>query len=200
MIFKGKTKKANSPNRGRKKGHIGVSRNKPKEVFIHKEIDVRLSHCPGCGEELSGCRRSYERIIEDIIIQAQKEISKYWIYQYECQHCGMRCSGKSKNIIGQSPFGRTIFATVLFYKYRMKTSIDKTIEALKEIHGLEISKGGVQNLLYQASVQFGEKYEQLKQKLIDGEIIYADETSWRINGENWWTWLWCSNEIVIYTT
>lgn len=200
MIFKGKTKKVNSPKRGQKKGHPGVSRSKPKEEFIQEEIDVKLSHCPGCGEEMGGCRRSYERRIEDIIIQPRIEIKRYWIYQYECQHCGISCSGKSKDIIGQSPFGKTIFATVLFYKYRMKTSIGKIIEALREIHGLEISKGGIQNLLYQASVQFGAKYEQLKQKLIDGEIIYADETTWRINGEKWWTWLWCNDEIVIYTT
>lgn len=200
MLFKGKTKKVNSPKRGRKKGHVGVSRKKPAEEFIQKEVDVTLSTCPDCGEELGGFKRRYERVIEDIIIQPKIEITKYWIHQYECKHCGAKPSAKSKNVIGQSPFGRKIFATVLFYKYRMKAPIQKIVEGLKEIHGFQISEGGVQNLLYQASIQFGEKYEELKQLLIDGDKIHGDETGWRVNGENWWTWLWANNEISLFTT
>ena len=200
MLFKGKTKKVGNPKRGQKKGHKGISRNKPEEHLIQKEVDVTLTACPKCQEALGGCKRRYERVTEDIVIQPQIEVTRYWIHQYECQNCGTSSSAKSPNLIGQSPFGRKIFAVALFYRYRMKTPLKKIAEALREIHGLKISEGGIQSLLYQASVQFGEKYEQLKQLVRDGKIVNADETGWRVNGENWWTWIWRNDDVTLYTT
>jgi transposase len=200
MLFKGKTKQVNEPKRGQKKGHVGVSRKKPAEEEIQMEVDVELVACTKCGTNFSGCKRIYEHVTEDIVIQPKREIVKYWIHQYECKKCGEKVSAKSPNIIGQSPFGRKIFAAVLLYRDRMKTPLKKIVECLKEIHGFEVSEGGIQNLLYQAAVQFGEKYEQLKQLVVDGEIINADETGWRVNGENWWTWLWSNDKVTVYTT
>ena len=200
MLFKGKTKKVNEPKRGQKKGHAGISRIKPEEENIQNEVDVTLSECPECGEALKGCKRRYERIIEDIIVKPEKDITRYCIHQYECRNCNAAVSAKSKNIIGQSPFGRRLFAVVLFYKYRMKSPLSKIRESLREIHGFEISEGGLQNVLYQASVQFGQKYEELKQLIKDGKIAYADETGWRVNGENWWTWLWANDRATVFTT
>lgn len=200
MLFKGRTEKTEEVKRGRGEGHPGVSRVRPEEERILNEVDVTLSACPGCGEIFTGCKRRYERIIEDITFEPKANITRYRIHQYECPGCGAAVSAKSKNIIGQSPFGRKLFAAVLFYRYRMKSPLAKIKESLKEIHGFEISGGGIQNLLYQASVQFGEKYEELKRLLKDGKIAHADETGWRVNGENWWTWLWANDEITLFTT
>jgi len=200
MLFKGKTKTVGTPKRGRKKGYTGVSRISPSEEKITEEIDVTLKECPHCESAFSGCKRKYERIVENIVIRPQPIITKYWIHQYECENCGKASSAKSKNIIGHSPFGRTVFATVLFYRFRMKTPIEKIVEALKDIHGLTISTGGVQNLLYQAAALFGEKYEELIQLLRDGAIMNADETGWRVNGEQWWTWIWRNDKVTVYTT
>lgn len=200
MLFKGKTKKISDPRRGQKKGHPGVSRNKPEEHLIQKETDATLSACPECGGVLGGCKRRYERVVEDIVILPQTEITRYRIHQYECKNCGKSLSAKPQGIIGQSPFGKKTFSAVLLYRYRMKTPLKKIAEALREIHGLKISEGGIQNLLYQASVQFGEKYEELVQLLRDGKICNADETGWRVNGENWWTWIWRNDDVTLYTT
>lgn len=200
MLFKGNTKKENSAKGGQKKGHIGVSRKQLEGDFIEKEVDITVSKCPKCNKKLGGCRRRYPRVIESIIIQPQRTITKYWIHQYECNKCGEKVSAKPKESIGQSPFGKNVFGVALFYRYRMKTPIEKISEALREIHGIKISSGGIQNLFYQASIQFGKKYEELKQLLIDGNKIHADETGWRVNGENWWTWLWANDYVSVYTT
>ena len=200
MLFKGENRKIGDPRRGQKKGHPGVSRSRPEEHLIQRETDVTLSACPECGGALKGCRRRYERVVEDIMIKPQTEITRYWIHQYECKNCGKSLSAKSPGIIGQSPFGRKTFAAALFYRYRMKAPLKKIAEAFREIHGLKISEGGIQNLLYQASVQFGEKYEQLKQLITDGSMANADETGWRVNGENWWTWIWRNDKATVFTT
>ncbi|NIW13142.1 MAG: IS66 family transposase [Candidatus Thorarchaeota archaeon] len=202
MLFKGKTKReeVGDTKRGRKKGHPGISRSKPQEHQIQKEVDLTLSNCPECEATLNGCKRRYERIVEDIVIKPQPEVTRYLVHQYQCQSCGTSSSARSKEMIGQSPFGRKTFATVLFYRYRMKTPLNKIAEALREIHELKISEAGIQNLLYQASVQFGEKYEELKALIQNGTLCNADETGWRVNGENWWSWIWRNDKVTLYTT
>lgn len=198
MLFKGKTKKENQSVRGGKEGHAGSFRAKPEEVS--EEIDVTLTNCPGCGEAFPGCKRIYERIIEDLVIQTRIESKRYFIYQYQCKSCGKSSTAKSPEIFGKSPFGRKTFATILIYRYRAKVPLEKIGEILKEIHGLTISTSGIQGILAQAAVQFGEKYEQLKEMLKNGKILHADETHWRVNGENWWTWLWSNEQVTVYTT
>lgn len=200
MIFSGNTKKVSTAKRGGKKGHIGVSRIKPPEEEISTEIDVELKSCLHCGEEFSGCKRRYEHVVEDLVIASRVEVKRYWIHQYECAGCGKSSSAKSNEIIGQSAFGRKTFATILIYRYRAKTPLAKIVEILKEIHNLKISESGIQGILAQAAAQFGEKYEQLKEMIKNGKILHADETHWRVNGENWWTWLWSNDQVTVFTT
>lgn len=199
MLFKARTQKVNNPRRGRKKGHPGISRKNPITDAVDKEIDVKLFKCPKCEYLLKGCKRKYSRIVENIIIQPKTEIVKYWIHQYECQNCGEKISSRPKDVIGQSPFGKNVFGAALFYRYRMKIPIEKIAECLKEIHGIKISTGGIQNLFYQASIRFGEKYEELKQLLINGDKIHGDETGWKVNGEKWWNWLLGNDDISLFT-
>lgn len=200
MIFKGNTKKVSKLKRGGKIGHRGISRPKPSEEEISAEIDVELKNCLHCGAIFSGCKRKYEHIIEDLVITSRVDVKRYWIHQYECGGCGKSSTAKSKEIFSQSPFGRKTFATILVYRYRAKVPLAKIAEILKDIHGLTISESGIQGILAQAAVQFGEKFEQLKEMVRNGKNLHADETHWRVNGENWWTWLWGNDQVTVYTT
>ncbi len=199
MIFKEKTKNPNKKKRGGQIGHKGVSRKRPAPESVQEHVDVTLEICPECGDELGGCKRRYTRIVEDIIIQTQISITEYNIHQYECKGCGEKITATPHNVVSQTPFGKRTFAYILFQRYRLKTPIAKIVEALREVHGLNISEGGVQNILKQASILFKDKYDQLIELIKSGEIIHADETGWRVNGENWWTWLFANDDISLFS-
>jgi transposase len=199
MIFKEKVKTPGKKKRGAQIGHKGVSRIKPRSEFIQKQVDVTVEICPECGDELGGCKRKYSRVIEDIVVQPEITITKYNIHQYECKECGEKITATPHNAVSQTPFGKRTFAYILFQRYRLKTPLAKIVEALREIHGLNISEGGVQSILKQASIQFREKYDQLVEFIKLGKIIQADETGWRVNGENWWTWLFANDEISLFS-
>ena len=199
MIFKEKTKNLDKKKRGAQKGHTGISRQRPVPEDIQEQVDVRVEICPECGDELGGCKRRYTRIIEDIVIQTQNKITEYNIFQYECKKCGEKITARPHNVVTQTPFGKRTFAYILFQRYRLKTPIAKIVEALREVHGLNISEGGVQNILKQASIQFKDKYDQLVELIKSGKIIYADETGWRVNGENWWSWLFANDDISLFS-
>lgn len=200
MLFKGNKQKTAIKKCGRPEGHPGTTRVSPCAEQVTEEKDLTLEICPDCKSALFGCKRIQERIIEDISVCPVTVITRYRIRHYECKNCGAKPKAASNEIVGNSPFGRKTFAAILFHRYRMNTPLHKIAEILKEIHGLTISTGGIQGLLAQAAREFGPKYEELKQLLIDGKIIHADETGWRVNGKNWWTWLWSNGEAVVYIT
>ncbi len=199
MIFKEKVERKGKIKRGAKIEHKGVSRKRPTPDLIQEQVDVTVEVCPECGDRLEGCKRRYTRIIEDIVIQTQTKITEYNIHQYKCKQCGERITAIPHNAIPQTPFGKQTFAYILFQRYRLKTPIAKIVEALREVHGLNISEGGVQNILKQASIRLKEKYDQLVELLKSGKIIHADETGWRVSGENWWTWLFANNDISLFS-
>ncbi len=154
MIFKENIKSEGKKMRGAQKGHMGVSRLKPAIELVQEKIDVKVEICPECGDALGGCKRKYTRIIEDILIQPQITITQYNIHQYNCKVCGEKITAKPHNAMFKTPFGKRTFAYILFQRYRLKTPIAKIVEALREVHGLNISEGGVKIILKQASIQF----------------------------------------------
>ena len=123
MIFKEKTE--GQKRRGRKKGHEGKARKKPSGEFIKEEVNVTAHSCPKCDAGLNGCKRTYERIVEDIVLEPRTSIISYLIHQYECGNCGEKVSPKPHDAVGQSPFGKKTFALALYYRYYMKTPLAK---------------------------------------------------------------------------
>ena len=90
MIFKSETIKTtinrekNIKKRGGQLGHKGHIRLKPKQTDQEKE--VYLSHCPNCKNELKQTNRTYEKIVEDIVLIKKTIITKYIIQKQYCKH------------------------------------------------------------------------------------------------------------------
>lgn len=49
-----------------------------------------------------------------------------------------------------------------------------------------------------AAKYLGSKYEQLKQAVRNGEVIYMDETGWLVKGEKAWMWIMANEETTVY--
>jgi transposase len=88
---------------------------------------------------------------------------------------------------------------ILFSKYKLRMPINKIQESLKEQYGLEISEGGIQNILHNLKNKFKKKYNQILKEIQNNRVKYGDETGWRINGQNVWCWLFATSKSVLYT-
>jgi hypothetical protein len=87
---------------------------------------------------------------------------------------------------------------VLDMKYRGKDTDEYIQESLKRWHGIDLSDGGVHAILDHAAVLFGSFYEAIKQALREGKVVQADETGWRVEGENWYVWAFLNPEVTLY--
>jgi len=74
----------------------------------------------------------------------------------------------------------------------------RTQAALKNLHGVEISQGGIDRIMQRAGRKAHQAVEPIAQAVQDSEVIYCDETGSRVDGDNWWQWVFASMTAVLH--
>ena len=70
-------------------------------------------------------------------------------------------------------------------------------QLLGEVFGLEISEGGIANLLSRVKGQLDTEVDGILETLRSARLVCSDETSARVNGKNQWEWVF-QNENVCF--
>lgn len=198
MIFKPENKQKAKKGRGAKKGHRGFFRRKPKPEDVTERKKVELHHCPECQEKLGALYGWRSRTSIDLPPPQKPSIIEWQMVRYHCTGCGHWVQGQPEGIFGKSPFGINLTMKVLDMKYRGKDTDDYIQESLKRWHGIDLSDGGVHAILERAAMLFGPSYAAIKQALLEGKLVQADETGWRVEGENWFAWAFLNPEVTLY--
>lgn len=199
MIFRGNTKQEGESERGAKPEHRASFRKRPKENEINREVDVLLEKCLSCEGKLVSPYSWHERYSWDIPIPIEPIITRYRVAQYWCEKCKQWCQGMPKGIVSKSPFGINVMLFVLHEKYLGRATDRHIRESLKMLYGLVLGKGTIHSILDRCAELFGSSYEGIKQALREGKYVHADETGWRVDGENWYAWSFSNEKAVLYT-
>ncbi len=183
---------------GAKKGHKGSGRKKPEKIDEYKEVFIR--RCPFCDNLLSLNNSYYEHIVEDIpsFEYLRYKVILYKIMRQWCSKCKKEVVGIPSEVIPKSRLGINTLLYVMNLRYGMRSSLDSIVESIKILFGLKVSKAGVVNLLHKASKWLGSYYEKIKEEIKSSVYSCADETSWRINGNNCWVWSFSIPKAVYY--
>lgn len=198
IVFKPEEKQEGEDKRGAKNGHRGFFRRKPKPEDITEKKKIQLQQCPDCHAELGTPYGWRSRTSIDIPPPQKPSIIEWQMARYHCAGCGHWVQGQPEGIFGKSPFGINLILKVLDMKYRGKNTDDYIQESLKRWHGIDLSDGGVHAILERAAVLFGPSYAAIKQALLEGKMVQADETGWRVEGENWFAWAFLNPEVTLY--
>lgn len=198
IVFKPEEKQEEENKRGAKDGHRGFFRRKPQPEDITEKKTVRLHDCPNCQAELGAPYGWRSRTSIDIPPPQKPSIIEWQMARYHCTGCGYWAQGQPDGLFGKSPFGINLIMKVLDMKYRGKDTDDYIQESLKRWHGIDLSDGGVHAILERAAVLFGPSYAAIKQALLDGKVVQADETGWRVEGEHWYVWAFLNHDVTLY--
>jgi hypothetical protein len=200
MIFKVAVKPDRSGNtkkpRGAQVGHRGRSRKNP--VIIDVEKEVYLTHCPHCDTPVSQTNACCERIVTDIPAP-QAIITKYAIQRQWCGNCKKEVLGIPEGTVPGLRFGITFVSWLLIQKYRMRTPLAKIRELAFTLYRIPISEGGIQKLLGTLKKKLGANYAEILKEIRKSPVKHADETSWRVQGQNHWCWLFSTQKAAYYT-
>lgn len=196
-LKKDDSKKADTKKRGGQLGHPGAGRKKP--IHIDQEKEVHLSHCPGCQNELNQNNSFYERIVEDIPLLLNTLVTKYSIQRQWCPHCKKEVRGEPKDTLPGFRLGLNTIIWIMFQKYQLCLPLSSIVVSLKEQYNLDITTGAIQNILHNLQTKFTPKYKQLIKEIRNNQVKHADETGWRIQGQNAWCWMFSSPKSILYT-
>lgn len=199
MMFKTNVKPSgNGTGRkpGAQKGHRGTARRKPRS--IDQEKTVYLTHCPTCDHALAQSDTTYGRIVEDIPVP-QIVVTLYHIQRQWCGTCQKEVRATPPGTIPGLRFGLNLLLFILTLKYRLRTPLERIKELLKTQYGLKLTRGGIQGILHHVKKRFTPQYQEILKEIRKTKVKHADETSWRIEGQNAWVWLFTTQKAAYYT-
>lgn len=207
MVYKpGKKKKSDNDTSKKKKkvigapiGHTGYGKRKPDK--IDHEVHAKLTHCPCCHTKLVGSNAIVSHTITDLPhwVLMQPIVTQYQIERQWCKQCKKEVHATPKGVIPGSRFGSNLLTMVLVWKYRFREPLNKIVEKLRIFYGLSLSEAALVGMLQRAKEWLGDDYDKLIIEIRGASVKHADETGWRINGENGWAWVFLSKQSVYYT-
>ena len=65
----------------------------------------------------------------------------------------------------------------------------KIQESLSDLYDFTLSEGEIVDTLKNAETLFGKDYVAIQVLIQEAKAVYADETGWRMDGRNWWLWV-----------
>lgn len=157
------------------------------ENFLKKRIYAKS--CNRCGSSLSRVNTTKTKVLLDIVIKPEiiqmiLQSERQW-----CKTCKAEVNAKDPQSLPFTEYGLNTFMMIIILRFKAHCSLLTTSKVIEISFGLTLSKSDVSNLLKAAAKYLGSKYDQLKQAVRAGEIIYADETGWLVRGQKAWMWI-----------
>src|SRR5688572_14193840 len=173
---------------GPKRGHVGVSRVRSEPDVV---VECRPRVCAGCGQGLpqTGGRRVGRSQMIDLPPVAPVVIEA-WQYSVACEQCGEQTVGTyPAGLEPRRTFGPGVEALLSYFHERHHVSYERLVEICRDVFGLAISEGGVENALRRLVERARPTYAAIREQVRGSPVINSDETSARVAGRNHWQWV-----------
>lgn len=197
-------RKGNRPgDKARKRHGPAKGHEKHERQFVeHPDhvIELKAEHCVQCQaalENATGELVAVNQITE--LPDSPGEVIEVRQYAVTCPDC-------QKTVIEQPPaglemtrrFGSRLEATVVYYRQEQHLSYQRTQHTLKNLHGVTISQGGIDDIMQRAGQQALTKTEAIQSAVQQSAVVNCDETGCRVNGQSWWEWVFCTATDILH--
>ena len=116
-----------------------------------------------------------------------------------CPTCKTRVVVPVPKAAQGTPFGPRLHAVPTYLKTFQVLSYERLQAALSNLFGLNLSQGGLMNLLRRAQGRFHPGRDAAVSALRKATVVACDKTGRRIEGSNAYPWLFHSAEAVVHT-
>lgn len=189
--FKKKPKPLGAP-----KGHKGYARHIPERIDHIKTLIPK--RCPHCGTKLGETQEVRSRHVTDIKLTSKTRTTRYDIHRKYCPKCKKLVESEVPNVLPHAQFGLNLMLLVMYLKLGLRLPCNKICDFLMTIYNLKISGGEIVVILRQLANSFGDYYAHLEKLVKLARVKYSDTTSWRVNGKNYFAWVFIACGVVLY--
>jgi len=181
---KGKKSKPGS-KRGAPKGHKGTTR---KQTIDRREV-IDADNCPKCGSDNLEDEKVLKRVVEEIPEPVIPETVENEIHKKVCLDCGHRFIPEHNTVPLKGKFGINIIILVIFIKFLLRGVLRKTAKFLGTGFALKLTPASVNAIVGRVAGAACKEYDELKERIRTSDIVYVDETSFSVLGDNQWVWI-----------
>ncbi len=196
---KKKNKDIQRPKRkqGPKYGHPGTTRN--GFGFVDERIKLALEACPECsslGITESDAPLRKHQVAE--LVDKLVEVREYQRPQYSCPDCGWQ--GYAPLPLGcreDFSYGSLLSSLVGWLGYGGHLSWAKQRYLVETVLAIPLSQGSLSKMHQWFCESLYPSYEQWWEIIQQPGVRCVDETSYRLNGVNYWLWVATSEEVCV---
>jgi transposase len=196
--------KANLPAKRKKHRHgppVGHVKYERKMVANPDHIvEIKPQVCKRCQTDLS--KESAKLVDVNQITELpdpRAEVIEVRQYSAECPCCGQTQVGQPPaGLEMERSFGARLEATVVYYRQQQHLSYLRTQSALHDLYRVEISPGGIDKIMQRGGKVALEQAAPIQAEVQQSRVVHCDETRARVEGQNWWQWVFCSASAVFH--
>lgn len=174
--------------RGPKKGHQGLSRRRATPDVV---VRCRPTVCRGCGAALAetGQRRvRRSQVVE--LPELRPAVIEAQVYAARCPTCGERTVGETPTgLEATRTFGPRVEALLGYLHYGHHLSHERLVAVCESVFGLRISEGAIASALARLATRAQPEVDGIREAVRASPAINSDETGVRVDGRNWWHWV-----------
>jgi transposase len=181
--------------RGKPEGSNGGNKEAPEKV--DKKIKAKLEgKCPRCGKVImrknieTRIRYVYDAKIIPEIIEVEEEF-------YPC-NCGKFCIGKNPDIPQRGMIGYNLQSLFTELKFNFSGSYSNISKFFDNVTNgkIKFSPTAINDCIGEIANKLEPSYDNFENELKNQEYAYSDETSWPVDGKQWYLWLFVTQNFV----
>jgi transposase len=156
-------------------------------------VDLKADVCTNCHADLhavAGQLLDVNQITE--LPDPKAEVIEVRQYAVDCPNCGQhQVEPAPEGLEMDRTFGSRLEATVVYYRQEQHISYLRTEATLRELHGMVISPGGIDQIMKRAGQKAIPEAKMIQADVPQSKVINSDETGCRLDSQNWWQWVCC---------
>jgi transposase len=180
---------------GQKVGHPGTTRPTPEPT---ERKEATMKNCPHCSTYLGKSKGVIHKIMTDIPKPQPAIVTDYILHVYDCPECHMEIIANHPDLPKEGDFGKNLLAQTTLMKYEDRLPHRKIQEALNRQFGLEISPGAIFDFTRRTSDSLICVYNMILECIRGSDIVHVDETSLKVDGKNYWIWVFTTEKQTFY--
>jgi transposase len=195
QLFKRPPSDGENGTPGQKVGHPGTTRPTPEPT---ERKEATMKNCPHCSSSLGESKGVIHKIITDIPKPQPAIVTDYILHVYDCPECHKEIIANHPDLPKEGDFGKNLLAQTTLMKYEDRLPYRKIQEALNRQFKLEISPGAIFDFTRRTSDSLIGVYNMILECIRGSDIVHVDETSLKVDGKNYWIWVFTTKKETFY--
>ncbi|MEK6876393.1 MAG: transposase, partial [Nanoarchaeota archaeon] len=193
LFFKSPNREPKGTNpRGKPAGSNGATREEPDK--IDEKIDVNAKQCPNWHRNIKQTDCHIRFVYE--IGEIKLKVKKFTVGEYDCANCGIHFEATHPELPKIGIFGPNLQAFLTEVRHNFAGSYKRTSIFLQNITGTNFSPQGIKDCVGRVAQELEPSYKQMEEEISKADVVNSDETSWPVDGKDWWLWLLCTWNVV----